>query len=228
MNAPLISSIFLYITLSLVFLAGILVKTPSSADEYFSSRSTVGWQSLGFNFYSCSLGIGALYNYPYVGSTLGPVGVLSYTFATIFPILLLPMMGDIVKRASPDGVSLNTFIGTRFGYTAVLVTSFVSILYMFVFLVTEIATMKVLLEYYSISPLPAIIFACIITVVYSWQGGMNASIATDFIQGVVVLILSTVVLIAIAPLLSISTDQITQSPLTKPSRAGAFSITASS
>ena len=97
-------------------------------------------------------------------------------------------------------------------------TNLISLLYMSVFLISEVTGLGFLLEMYGINPLVAQIVLCISTALYTALSGMKSSLLTDKFQGYFVVFLITIVLFGSC--FTIQVPGPIPEKLVKPSQAG--------
>ncbi|KAJ3202621.1 hypothetical protein HK099_001787, partial [Clydaea vesicula] len=189
-------------------------------DVFLTSRGSQTWISLATNFFSCGLGIGLFYTLPPFGALFGLVGVFAYTLSAVFPILVLIILGPWIREQYPKGITLTQMVKQRYGWIPQIMTNLVSLIYMSVFLITELSALQTLLEFFGINALPAQIVIIIMTTIYTTISGMKASILTDKFQGFFVFGLMILATIAFGVNIRITPEQIAGSPISTPTRAG--------
>ncbi len=221
-----ISQGLFYGTVALFTLIGIWAGRRGVADKdvFLTARSTQGWLSLGINLFAAGLGVWTFFALPQVGSDTGLLGVFAYAFSIVVPILILTWLGPILRRKLPGGVTITEFILCRYGLLAHIVTNCITLLYMSVFLVTELTALGFLVEAYGINVLTAQIVVCASTALYTCISGMKASLLTDKFQGWIVLILMVIVSIAFGASVKVDPRLIESTPLLKPSQIAWESI----
>ncbi len=102
-----------------------------------------------------------------MGSDTGLLGITGYSVSLVIPLLVLGYLGPILRKKLPEGVTLTQFILARFGYVALGLTNVISLLYMVVFLISEVTGLGFLLEMYGLDPLVAQIVICFSTAIYT-------------------------------------------------------------
>jgi len=163
------------------------------------------------------MGVSTLFTFPQIGSLLGVFGVFSYSVAMVVPLLALGVLGPILRQKVPFGVTVCEFVRLRFGWAAFFVTNTITLVYMSVFLISELTALGYLLETYNIDVLPAQIVVCLTTTLYTALSGMKASLFTDNFQGWIVLTLMAIISVAFGTNVKIDMDVVNRSNLLVPS-----------
>jgi len=201
------TSLILVIVISLIFtLFGLIYsKKYQTLNNYLTANRSVGFFSLSASLIASALGAWILFG-PASAATWGGIGaVIGYALGTAFPMIFLIPLGKKIRNDFPKGSTLIEFLRKRFGKSLFKLILLMTIFYMFVFLCAEITAVAVLINY--ISGIELWITALIIliaTLIYTLYGGLRASIFTDTIQMVVILI---IFLISIVYLTSFLGDQ---------------------
>ena len=128
---------------------------------------------------------------PASAATWGGIGaVIGYSLGTAFPLFILIYLGKKFRTRYPQGKSIIEIIRLRFGPNLYKLILVFSIFYMTIFLIAEVTAVAMLLNYISGTKLW--ITALIIissSLIYTLYGGLRASIFTDNIQFIILLIL---------------------------------------
>jgi len=120
-------------------------------------------------------------------------------------MIFLISLGKKIRTEFPKGSTLIEFLRKRFGKSLFKLILVMTIFYMFIFLCAEVTAVAILINYISGTDLwITALIILISTLSYTLYGGLRASIFTDMIQMVVILILF---LISIAYLTSFTGDQ---------------------
>ena len=186
------TSLTLVISISLVFLfVGIFYsKKYKGLNNYLTANRRVGFFSLSASLTASSLGAWILFG-PASAATWGGIGaVIGYALGTAFPMIFLIFLGKKIRSDFPKGSTLIGFLRKRFRKSLFKLILLMSIFYMFIFLCAEVTAVAMLINYISGTALW--ITALIIlagTLTYTLYGGLRASIFTDNIQLVIVLML---------------------------------------
>jgi SSS family solute:Na+ symporter len=160
-------------------------------DPYLAARGSQTTGSLALSFFASALGAWILIAPPQVGALgLGLLGVLGYAVGQAAAIAAFAYLGPKVRRWIPEGTTILDFVGLRFGRVFRTYVSAVSVLYMFVFLVAELASIGLVGSLLSRSHrLVPIILVASVTAAYTAYGGLPASIRTDRWQAAIVIVL---------------------------------------
>ena len=186
------TSLTLVIIISLIFtLTGLIYsKKYRGINNYLTANRSVGFFSLSTSFIASALGAWILFG-PASAATWGGLGaVIGYALGTAFPMIFLIYLGKKIRKDFPKGSTLIEFLRKRFGKSLFKLILLMTIFYMFIFLCAEVTAVAVLINYISGTDLW--ITALIIlstTLTYTLYGGLRASIFTDNIQMIVIIIL---------------------------------------
>ncbi len=186
------SSIILIITLSLVFvIIGILyTKKNKSLDNYLVANRNIETFSLTTSFVASALGAWILFG-PASAATWGGIGaVIGYALGTAFPLFVLIYLGEKFRKFFPQGKTLIEVIRIRFGKKLFKLVLLLTIFYMFIFFVAEVTAVSMLVNYISGTSLWITSFIVIVSsLIYTLYGGLRASIFTDNIQFIIIILL---------------------------------------
>ena len=186
------SSLTLVIVISLVFaILGIYhSKKNHGLNNYLTANRNIGIFSLTTSLTSSALGAWILFG-PASASTWGGIGaVIGYSLGTAFPMFFLIYLGKKIRNQFPKGSSLIEFMRKKFKKSLFKLILFMTVFYMFIFLCAEVTAVAVLINYISGTKLwITALIVLLSTLVYTLYGGLRASIFTDNIQMIVILIL---------------------------------------
>jgi len=201
------TSLTLVITISLIFtLLGLVYsKKYQGLNNYLTANRNVGFFSLSTSLVASALGAWILFG-PASAATWGGIGaVIGYALGTAFPMIFLIYLGKKIRSEFPKGSTLIEFLRKRFGKSLFKLILFMTIFYMFIFLCAEVTAVSILINYISgISLWVTASIILIATLTYTLYGGLRASIFTDTVQSVIVLVLF---LISVIYLTSFSGNQ---------------------
>ena len=201
------TSLILVITISLVFafIGLIYSKNYQGLNNYLTANRSVGFFSLSSSLIASALGAWILFG-PASAATWGGVGaVIGYSLGTAFPMIALIYLGKKIRTVFPKGKTLIEFLRKRFGKNLFKLILLMTIFYMFIFLCAEITAVAMLINYISGTDLwITALIVLVATLSYTLYGGLRASIFTDTIQSIIVLILF---LMSVAYLISFNGDQ---------------------
>ena len=201
------TSLTLVIIISLIFtfLGLIYSKKYQGLNNYLTANRSVGFFSLSTSLVASALGAWILFG-PASAATWGGIGaVIGYALGTAFPMIFLIYLGKKIRSEFPKGSTLIEFLRKRFGKSLFKLILLMTIFYMFVFLCAEVTAVSILINYISGTSLwitASIIL--IATLTYTLYGGLRASIFTDTVQSVIILVLF---LISVIYLTSFSGNQ---------------------
>jgi len=186
------TALILVITISSIFtLAGLIYsKKYKGLGNYLTANRSVGFFSLTTSLVASALGAWILFG-PASAATWGGIGaVVGYALGTAFPMIFLIFLGKKIRSEFPKGSTLIEFLRKKFKKSLFKLILLMSIFYMFVFLCAEVTAIAMLVNY--ISGTSFWVTALIIltgTLTYTLYGGLRASIFTDTIQAIIILLL---------------------------------------
>jgi len=186
------SSLILIIIVSLTFVIfGVIYsKKYQGLENYIVANRSVGAFSLTTSLVASALGAWILFG-PASAATWGGIGaVIGYALGTAFPLFILIFLGEKFRKLYPKGKTLIEVVRLRFGTKLFKLILFLTIFYMFIFLIAEVTAVSILVNYISGTNLWITALIVIVSsLVYTLYGGLRASIFTDNIQFIIILIL---------------------------------------
>ena len=201
------TSLILVITVSLIFVFIGLVysKNYQGLNNYLTANRSVGFFSLSTSLVASALGAWILFG-PASAATWGGVGaVIGYALGTAFPMIALIFLGKKIRSDFPKGSTLIEFLRKRFGKNLFKLILLITVFYMFIFLCAEVTAVAILINYISGTALwITALIILVTTLTYTLYGGLRASIFTDTIQSIIVLVLFV---ISVVYLISLNEDQ---------------------
>ena len=201
------TSLTIVVVISLIFtIIGLVYSTKyRGINNYLTANRNIGFFSLSASLVASALGAWVLFG-PASAATWGGIGaVIGYALGTAFPMIFLIFLGKKIRNKFPKGSTLIQFLRKRFGKNLFKLILLMTIFYMFVFLCAEVTAVAILINYISGTALwITALIILISTLTYTLYGGLRASIFTDVIQMVVILILF---LISVSYLSSFTGDQ---------------------
>lgn len=157
-------------------------------DSYIAARNTQNTRATVLTLLATSLGTWILFG-PAQAATWGGISaVLGYALGSLAPPLVMIPLGRRMRELIPEGHGLTEFVIHRYGRVMYAFTLSIMLFYLFILLaasLTAVAQMVTLL-----APIPLGLTAGVVmlaTVVYTFYGGLRASIFTDKVQMVVIL-----------------------------------------
>ena len=158
--------------------------------NYLTANRSVGLFSLTNSLTASALGAWILFG-PVSASTWGGIGsIIGYSLGTAFPMFFLIFLGKKIRKEFPKGSTLVEFLRKKFGKSLFKLILLMMIFYMFIFLCAEVTAISVLINYISGTPLwLTALIVLLTTLTYTLYGGLRASLFTDNIQMIFILIL---------------------------------------
>ena len=190
---------------ALFLIVGIVYsKKYQDINNYLVANRSVGTFSLTTSLVASALGAWILFG-PASAATWGGIGaVIGYSLGTAFPLFILVYLGKKFRKSYPKGKTLIEVIRLRFGSKLFKLILFLSIFYMTIFLIAEVTAVSTLVNYISGTDLWITALIVIVSsLIYTLYGGLRASIFTDNIQFIVLILL---LLIGFSYLISFNSD----------------------
>ena len=145
------SSLILIIIISLTFVIfGVVYsKKYQGLENYLVANRSVGVFSLTTSLVASALGAWILFG-PASAATWGGIGaVIGYALGTAFPLFILVFLGKKFRKLYPKGKTLIEVVRLRFGTKLFKLILFLTIFYMFIFLIAEVTAVSILVNYIS-------------------------------------------------------------------------------
>ena len=185
-------ALILILTICLFFVFfGISYSTKfKGLNNYLVANRNVGVFSLTTSLIASALGAWILFG-PASAATWGGIGaVIGYSLGTAFPLFILIYLGEKFRTLYPKGKTLIEVVRLRFGKKLFKLILFLTIFYMFIFLVAEVTAVSILVNYISgLNLWTTALIVIVCSLIYTLYGGLRASIFTDNIQFMVILII---------------------------------------
>jgi len=158
-------------------------------DFWYSARRSQGWISLGLSFFASSMGGWVLFAAPEVGILSGWWGTLGYALASSVPFAFIARLGPLLLERFPNGFCLTDWVRQRFGRSLQIYVVLISVFYMWIYLIAELTLIGNLIRDMSgLDPLNSLLPVSLFTILYTSLAGLPASIWTDRLQGVIMMI----------------------------------------
>ena len=189
-NQNLTLILLIIICLSFVIFGVYYSKKFQGINNYLVANRNVGTLSLTTSLVASALGTWILFG-PASAATWGGIGaVIGYSLGTAFPLFILIYLGKKFRTLYPKGKTLIEVVRAKFGRKLFKLILFLTIFYMFIFLIAELTAVSILVKYMSGTPLWITALIVILSsLTYTLYGGLRASIFTDNIQFFVIVIL---------------------------------------
>ena len=201
------NAILLVLGISIIFvILGIVYsKKFKGLNNYLLANRSVGTFSLTSSLVASALGAWILFG-PASAATWGGIGaVIGYALGTAFPLFILIYLGTQFREKYPKGKTLIEVIRLKYGPNLFRLILVLSIFYMTIFLIAEVTAVSMLINYISGTDLWITALIVIISsLIYTLYGGLRASIFTDNIQFLFLIVL---LLITFSYLLNFNTNE---------------------
>ena len=201
------NAILLVLGISIIFvILGIVYsKKFKGLNNYLLANRSVGTFSLTSSLVASALGAWILFG-PASAATWGGIGaVIGYALGTAFPLFILIYLGTEFREKYPKGKTLIEVIRLKYGPNLFKLILVLSIFYMTIFLIAEVTAVSMLINYISGTDLWITALIVIISsLIYTLYGGLRASIFTDNIQFLFLIVL---LLITFSYLLNFNTNE---------------------
>jgi Na+/proline symporter len=183
-------TVVVFISTLFLFVGMFYSRKKVSLNTYLVSDRNEGVFSLSATLVASSLGAWILFGPPTAATWGGFGSVIGYALGAAFPMILLIFFGRKIRVLLPKGKSLTELVLKKFGKNLFKLIFSLMIFYLFIFLCAEVTAISKLIYY--ISGLNIWISASIIlffTLTYVLFGGLKATIRSDGIQFVVIILL---------------------------------------
>ncbi len=176
------SAILLTLVISIIFIiVGIIYSNKyQGLNNYLVANRSVRTFSLTTSFIASALGTWILFG-PASAATWGGIGaVTGYALGTAFPLFILIYLGKKFRNLFPKGKTLIEVVRLKFGKKLFKLILFLTIFYMFIFLIAELTAVSIFVNYISGTPLwITALIVMLSSLSYTLYGGLRASIFTD-------------------------------------------------
>lgn len=169
-----------------------------TTDDFLTARSSTGSKILSATFLASFLGVFILFTPPEAGSIGGITTIIGYSIGVASLYIAFLVIGPKIRDYLPEGSTLNDFVLKRYGSKMHVLTVLLSLFYMFVHLVAELTAIG--LVAYQLAGVPLLYTALLVgsgTLIYTAYGGLRASMFTDMIQMILIVILLIVVVFGV-------------------------------
>ena len=183
-------SVVVFISTLFLFIGIFYSRKKVSLNTYLVSNRNVGVFNLSATLIASSLGAWILFGPPTAATWGGFGSVIGYALGAAFPMIALIFFGKKLRVLLPKGRSLTELVLKRFGKKLFKLIFSLMIFYLFIFLCAEVTAISKLIYY--ISGLDVWISATIIlsfTLIYVSFGGLKATIRSDGIQFITIILL---------------------------------------
>eukprot|EP00931_Biecheleriopsis_adriatica_P050587 TRINITY_DN2929_c0_g1_i1.p1 TRINITY_DN2929_c0_g1~~TRINITY_DN2929_c0_g1_i1.p1 ORF type:complete len:545 (+),score=95.01 TRINITY_DN2929_c0_g1_i1:86-1720(+) len=169
-----------------------------TADYWYSARDSQGWMSIALSICATSAGAWLLYTPGEAAYVGGWWAIIGYSVAIYLGPLIMCFLAPKFREQLPDSGNITDWVGWRFGRVTQGVVTLALVYYMFIYLVSQLKTMGDLVGmFYGRSPEWGIVPVALVTMLYTMIGGLPASIVTDWVQAVCIMVFVIVVIITL-------------------------------
>eukprot|EP00397_Hematodinium_sp_SG-2012_P018960 GEMP01019458.1.p1 GENE.GEMP01019458.1~~GEMP01019458.1.p1 ORF type:complete len:677 (+),score=157.19 GEMP01019458.1:68-2098(+) len=180
-----------------------------SIDAFLSGRGNIAdWRSLGVSLFSSAMGQWVLFFTPYIGYTQGWYGIIGQSLAWIVGLLLIRVFSPYLRRqmhALDNIYAVTDWIRVRYSRAFQI---YVSIFIFFVLIVLAGVELATIADVYykqmrpnasGSSSMPFVVISAVSIAVYLYTAlnGFSSTVFTDFVQGVLIVILTIPVMVGI-------------------------------
>ena len=187
-NSALLFVIF--ISLTFLFIGTYFSKKTLNLNNYLVSNRNVGVFKLTGTLVASSLGSWILFGPPTAAIDGGLGAIIGYALGTAFTMILLIFFGKKLRKIFPKGKSLTEIVLKKFGSNVFKLIFALMMFYLFIFLCAEVTAISELIHYMSglsVWISAGIILICVVS--YVLFGGLNATIRTDTVQCIAIVLL---------------------------------------
>lgn len=167
-------------------------------DDFLTVRDSTGPHILTATFLASFLGVFILFTPPEAGAIGGITTIIGYAIGVASLYLAFSVLSPKIRAYLPEGSTLNDYALKRYGSNMYSLTLLLSIFYMLVHIVAELTAIAQVA--YQLAGIPLIYTAFLVgigTMIYTTYGGLKASMFTDLIQMILIVILLIIVTIGI-------------------------------
>jgi len=165
-------------------------------DMFLSARGTQNWQRIGLSLFASGMGAWVLLTPSEVAYYGGFWDVVGYAASASTPFLLLAYVGPMIRNRIPEGITLADYVSVRLGRRMQIYVGIISVLYMFTFLFAEFTAIgKAMNTLVGMDPLVPMALVGVVTAGYTAYGGLPASLGTDRVQALSIILLITILLL---------------------------------
>ena len=182
--------VVVFVSTLFLFIGIFYSRKKVSLNTYLVSNCNVGVFNLSATLVASSLGAWILFGPPTAATWGGFGSVIGYALGAAFPMIALIFFGKKLRVLLPKGRSLTELVLKIFGKNLFKLIFSLMIFYLFIFLCAEVTAISKLIYY--ISGLDVWISATIIlsfTLIYVLFGGLKATIRSDGIQFIAIILL---------------------------------------
>jgi len=168
----------------------VTLSSDDTADFWYTARNSQNCLSIALSVCATSAGAWLIYTPSEAAVMGGWWALFGYCLAIFLAPLAIIIFGPQFREMLADSANITDWVGHRFGIWAQIWVTLCLVYYMFIYLATQLKTMgDTISETSGLDPEKGIIPVACVTVLYTALGGLPASILTDQLQAVAILIL---------------------------------------
>ncbi|CAO1635345.1 unnamed protein product [Sympodiomycopsis kandeliae] len=206
-----------YSALSGFFLVGLFAGWRTrNKTEFLSGLRTQSTFPLTLNWIASNMSSSLLFGYPQVAviPNIGLLGLGGYCFGTVVPLWVFAWLGPYIRRICPDGFTLSEYIRRRYGWPIGVLMAVVFVAFMFCFMLVELNTYGSVVSLLGgVNPTVAALIVAITTTIYTTYGGFKASLWTDNVNAVIIMLEIIIAVIAVGVKVDIQPERVESSQL---------------
>ncbi|CAO1626544.1 unnamed protein product [Parajaminaea phylloscopi] len=164
-----------------------------------------------------------LFGYPQLAviPDAGVLGLTGYCFGTVAPLWLFAWLGPRIRTMCPDGFTLAEFFRRRYGWPVGVLMAATFVGFMFCFMLVELNTYgSVVSTLGNVNPTVAALIVAITTTIYTTYGGFKASLWTDNVNAIIILLEIIIAAVAVGVNIKVDPARVESSGLTHPKKLG--------
>ncbi|KAF4654839.1 hypothetical protein FOL47_009765 [Perkinsus chesapeaki] len=158
--------------------------------DFYAARRRFTWPWIGMSYFASVMGSWVFFAMPEVGTFLGWWGIIGYAVGCVAPLAVILIIGaklreQLERTVGPDkGYAATDWIFMRFGRPIQVYVVLVSILIMWISIVSEYTAVGQVVEMFTgIPSWLTCLSVAFVTLSYTLLSGLPLSILTDMTQG---------------------------------------------
>ena len=116
------------------------MATKNETEGFITARKTQGMWRIGWSFFAGSVGAWVIVSPSSYATFAGIIGLVFYAIASGLPLLIIAVFGQIVQERFPNVCSLGDFMLARFGPTAKIMATILTLFNMSIAMLAEYTT----------------------------------------------------------------------------------------
>jgi Na+/proline symporter len=166
-----------------LFGSKVSTSAPDPTEVFITARKTQGMWRVGWSFFAGSVGAWVIVTPSSYASYAGMLGLVFYSLAAGVPLLVIAFFGQSVQERFPNVCSVSEFALLRFGPTAKIMVTMITLFNMSIAMLAEYTTIgSIFQDFVGSVNYGIIICVGVLTTAYTVYGGLLVSIVTDQVQ----------------------------------------------